>query len=68
MAQTATEWISVKQALQGPLKGKLSKNTVYEYIAEGVIPHVRVGRRILLPADALDRMLDAQRDPTGAGQ
>ena len=53
------EYISVKEFLQ-QLDGRLSKNTVYEQIASGVIPSVRISRRILIPADAMDRMLAAQ--------
>ena len=37
----------------------LSRNSVYAGIRDRVIPAVRVGRRILVPVDALDRMLTA---------
>lgn len=36
---------------------RLSRNAVYEAIARGKIPHIRIGRKILIPAAALDRML-----------
>ena len=42
-----------------PLEGKLSKNLVYEQIGAGNIPSIRIGRRILIPSDALDLMLAA---------
>ena len=57
--RTAEEYIMVKEFLQ-QLEGRLSKNTVYEQIAAGTIPSVRIGRRILLPVDALDKALEAQ--------
>lgn len=38
---------------------RLSRNAVYEAIARGKIPHIRIGRKILIPAAALDRMLAA---------
>lgn len=58
---SAQGYISVKEFFQ-QLDGRLSLNTVYEQIADGHIPSVRVGRRILIPADALDRMLESQND------
>jgi excisionase family DNA binding protein len=64
-------YISVKEFLEA-LGGRLSKNTVYQAIADGAIPSVRISKRILVPADALDRMLEAQADwkrilPIGRG-
>ena len=58
---TAKEYITVKEFLQ-QLHGRLSKNTAYEQVAAGTIPSVRIGRRILTPGNALDRMLAAQGD------
>jgi excisionase family DNA binding protein len=54
-------YVSVREFMEA-LGGRLSKNTVYEAIAAGTIPSIRVGRRILVPSDALDRMLEAQND------
>jgi len=39
----------------------LSKSSVYEGIRNGQIPHIRIGRRILIPRIALDRMLSGQQ-------
>jgi excisionase family DNA binding protein len=36
---------------------RLSRNATYEAIARKEIPSVRVGRRILVPIEALDRLL-----------
>ena len=36
----------------------IHRGGAYEGVRRGTIPHVRIGRRIVIPADALDRMLD----------
>ncbi len=36
---------------------RLARNTVYAAAARGEIPSVRVGRRLLIPRDALERFL-----------
>jgi len=38
-------------------------NQVYKAIKDGTLPHVRVGRTILIPDDALDRLVTAGRAP-----
>jgi hypothetical protein len=43
---------------------------VYLALRRGEIPHVRIGRRILIPSDALDRMLVSKpvpREEKGGG-
>ena len=35
----------------------ISRGVAYDGVRRGVIPHVRIGRRVAIPADALDRML-----------
>ena len=57
--KTGKDYVSVGKLLES-LDGLLSKNSVYQAIAAGTIPSVRVGRRILVPVDALDRMLEKQ--------
>ena len=37
--------------------GKIGRNLLYNEINAGVIPHIKVGRRILIPEDAWDQML-----------
>jgi excisionase family DNA binding protein len=46
---------SVEQAAQ---KLGLDKKTVYDAIHDGDLPSIKVGRRILVPAAAFDRLLD----------
>lgn len=36
----------------------ISRNLAYELVAEGQIPSIRLGRRVLVPRQALYRMLD----------
>lgn len=36
---------------------KIGRSHAYEMVREGVIPHVRLGRKILIPIAAVDRML-----------
>ena len=36
----------------------LSRNSVYQGIQTGEIPHIKIGKRLLIPRLALERMLD----------
>ena len=36
---------------------RISRNTCYELVAEGRIPHVRLGRRILIPRMGLEQWI-----------
>lgn len=36
----------------------IDRNTVYQAVKEGQIPSIRVGRRILVPRLAFERMLE----------
>lgn len=36
----------------------LSRNSTYQGVQSGAIPSIRVGKRILIPKAALDRMLE----------
>ncbi len=42
----------------------IHRGGAYEAVRRGIIPHVRIGRRIVIPADALDRMFG--RSPEAA--
>lgn len=65
MAMDLAPVLSVKQA--AAYLG-LSPWAVYEYCRQGVIPHRRVGRRILIGRDALARWLAGDGEPgPGAG-
>lgn len=38
----------------------LSRASTYQGIATGDIPHIKIGRRILVPVRALERMLEGK--------
>ena len=54
-----TEWLTVEEFRQ---QSRLGRNTVYNAIRTNQIPHVRVGRRILIPADSLERLMNGAQD------
>jgi excisionase family DNA binding protein len=55
---------SVEEAAQAL---SLGRNTVYEAVRCGQIPAIRVGRRVLIPAAALERWLaEASQQANGA--
>ena len=56
MPTTQQNFLTVSEFLEA-LGGRLSKNTVYSAINRGEIPCVFVGRRRLIPEDALTQML-----------
>ena len=37
---------------------KISRGSAYQAVLTGELPHVKIGRRILIPRIALERMLD----------
>ena len=46
---------------------RISRGTTYEQIRLGVIPSIRMGRRILVPRAALMRMLEAAENGMARG-
>lgn len=46
----------------------LSRNSTYEAIAVGQIPSIRIGRRVLVPRAALERLLDSAKGGNYAGR
>lgn len=51
------EFLTAREA--APLL-RVSKNTMYRLIANGDIPHVRIGRTIRIPAEAVGEFIDGQ--------
>ncbi|MBE7543777.1 MAG: helix-turn-helix domain-containing protein [Bryobacteraceae bacterium] len=45
--------------------GKVSRNTFYKAIREKQIPHIRLGRRILIPRLAFERWLQGCGEAVG---
>lgn len=55
MPRESAEWIPAPEFLKRfPL---VSKNTFYAAIKTGTLPHIKLGRKIFLPVDALDQLL-----------
>ena len=59
MPDIQQNFLTVSEFLEA-LGGRLSKNTVYSAINRGEIPCVFVGRRRLIPEDALTQMLQSR--------
>ena len=39
-------------------KGLIGRTALYDLVRSGRIPHVRLGRRILIPEDAFEQLLE----------
>lgn len=59
------EWLTVKQFLVAH-HGTLGRTALYQRISDGTLPSIRLGRIILLPADALDTLLPPSGPNRGA--
>jgi len=59
MAIKSTEHVvlTVEEARK---KLRLSRGLMYEALRRGDIPNIRIGRRILIPTDVLERLLERQ--------
>jgi excisionase family DNA binding protein len=44
----------------------LSRNSAFKGVMTGEIPHIRVGKRILIPRRALEAMLESAGKPKGS--
>lgn len=44
----------------------IGRNAAYDAAARGEIPMIRIGRRMLVPRAAFDRMLEQAGEPAGA--
>jgi hypothetical protein len=54
-----SEWLSPTEFLARH-QGRFGRNSLYDWLAEGKLPHLKINRKILIPADAFDRMLAEQ--------
>ena len=50
------KWLTVNEFLELQ-QGRIGRSSLYERIRTSEIAHIRVGKKILIPADALDRLL-----------
>jgi len=44
---------------------RIGRGTVYEQIRLGLIPHIRIGKKILIPRAALMKMLEEAENAVG---
>ena len=51
------QWTTVPKFLKDH-EGLVAKNLIYSAIAKGTIPSARLGRKILIQADCLERLLE----------
>lgn len=65
MAEIGTERLTMSVAAAALTLG-ISRNSAYALISEGRLPHLRLGRRLVVPVRALERMLDQAMDIVGA--
>lgn len=54
MEKKHTEWLSPLEFME---RFKIGRNTIYRALQTDQIPHVRIGTRYFIPADALHRMI-----------
>ena len=57
MQTPVEEWLTVSEFLHR-YKGRVSRNKLYTCIKDGSVLHIKLGR-ILLPADAFERVMTA---------
>ena len=43
----------------------LSRASAYEAVRRGIVPSLKIGRRVVVPKRALERMLDCQTNSRG---
>ena len=55
---TVEEFIAENKRHGRPLSGRTA---LYDALRQNAVPHIRVGRKILIPSDAFDLMLVAQQ-------
>ncbi len=65
----ARQWYSVEEFWREARRqgAPISRGVAYEGLRRGIIPSVRIGRRIVVPVDAIERMLDASGAPSPSG-
>jgi excisionase family DNA binding protein len=54
-----TEKLTISVETAGQLLG-LSRNSAYQGIKRNEIPHIKIGKRILIPKRAIEKMLEGQ--------
>ena len=47
-------------------RGLVSRNKLYKMVRANQIPHVKIGKKVLLPRNALDELLQVAKAESGA--
>ena len=55
--ETEREWLTAEQFRKR--NPRLGKNLIYNAVRDGQLPSIRLGGKILIPSDALDKLLEA---------
>jgi excisionase family DNA binding protein len=63
LAPTAPRTMSVEEAATAL---GIGRTTAYQAVARGELPHIRIGRRVVVPTKALERLLDGGTPTTHA--
>lgn len=53
------EWLTPTEFLARH-QGRFGRNSLYNWLAEDKLPHLSIGRKILIPSDAFQRMMARQ--------
>jgi excisionase family DNA binding protein len=67
MVSTMTEALTMKVPEAARVLG-ISRGHAYAAAADGTLPTIRIGRRLLVPRAALERLLDLDREAEAAGK
>jgi excisionase family DNA binding protein len=62
MSNITNEQSPVLTVEEARLLLRLSRNSMYAAIAREEIPHLKIGRRILIPRKALERLMDGHHE------
>ena len=60
-------WLPAKEFLERH-RGVIGRTRLYEMCASGELPHLRLGNKLVLPADALDRLATQKDEPVSTGR
>ena len=55
--ETERQWLTAEQFRKR--NPRLGKNLIYNAVRDGQLPSIRLGGKILIPSDALDKLLEA---------
>ncbi len=53
------EWLSITEVIE---RFPVGRTLLYQEVANGTLPHIKLGGKILIPADVFDRLIKAKAD------